>query len=296
MDQQERLAWLIDWLIADDPRWAAARAAGELAVPDDPAERFRLYRSLVNVREPRPVSAEYLQVEDAYLQQALRERGAVALDEVRAESARLLAASAAGGDAEGGVDVPAEADSPELLLWQGDITRLAVDGIVNAANSQLLGCFAPCHGCIDNAIHTAAGVRLRFACDELMSAQGAPEPTGRAKITPGFNLPAAHVLHTVGPLVRGPWPTARDKAALASCYRSCLDLAAEHGLGSVAFCCISTGEFRFTQRDAARIAVKTAQGWCERAAAQGSPAPTVVFNVFKDEDLALYRQLLQRPR
>ena len=273
--QQERLAWLIDWLIADDPRWAGARAAGELAVPAVPEERYRLYRSLVNVREPRPVSAEYLQVEDAYLQEALCERGAVSLEEVRA-------ASAATG-------VP----GPDILLWQGDITRLAAGGIVNAANSQLLGCFAPCHGCIDNAIHTAAGVRLRLACDELMRAQGALEPTGRAKVTPGFNLPAARVLHTVGPIVQGPLPTARNRADLASCYRACLDAAAADGLASVAFCCISTGEFRFPQREAARIAVDTVRAWQVAAAAAGRPVPTVVFNVFKDADLAIYQRLLQ---
>ena len=273
--QQERLRWLIDWLIAEDPRWAEARAAGELAVPQDAQARCRLYRSLVNVREPRAASAEYLQVEDAYLRQRLRERGAVPLHEVRA-------ASAAAG-------VP----GPDLLLWQGDITRLALDGIVNAANEQLLGCFAPCHGCIDNAIHTGAGVRLRLACAELMVAQGAPEPTGRAKITPGFNLPAAHVLHTVGPIVQGPLPTARDRANLASCYRACLDLAAADGLSSVAFCCISTGEFRFPQREAARIAVDTVRAWQAAAAERGGPVPVVVFDVFKDADLAIYQRLLR---
>ena len=263
MGQEERLAWLVAWLVADDPRWAEAQAAGELQVPEGERELERLWRSLVNVREPRPVTDDYLEVEDAYL--AARREG------------------------RGVVHLPA---SDEPIVWQGDITRLAVDGIVNAANSQLLGCFVPCHGCIDNAIHTAAGVRLRLACDELMRAQGAPEPCGRAKVTPGFNLPAAHVLHTVGPIVRGAAPTLRNRSDLASCYRSCLDLASEEGLRSVAFCCISTGEFRFPNRQAARIAVAEVRRWSEAAHAEGRLVPTVVFNVFKGQDRLLYEELL----
>lgn len=154
----------------------------------------------------------------------------------------------------------------------------------------MLGCFVPCHGCIDNAIHSAAGLQLRDECYELMRAQGHEELTGRAQITRGYNLPARHVIHTVGPIVAGPAPTARNREDLASCYRSCLALAAERGLRSVAFCCISTGEFRFPQREAARIAVRTV-----REALSAGAAPTVarvVFNVFKDEDLAIYRELL----
>ena len=266
------MEYLIGRLLDEEPQWRAARAAGELAVPADPDARFRMYRSLVNVRPPRPVDDEYLQVEDAFLQGELRARGAVELGEVRAAS-------------------PVGAD-PGVLLWRGDITRLAVDGIVNAANSALLGCRVPCHGCIDNAIHTAAGVRLRLACDEMMRAQGAPEPTGRAKITPGFNLPAAHVLHTVGPIVQGAAPTAQDRADLAACYRACLDLAAAWGLGSVAFCCISTGEFRFPKREAAVVAVETVLDWRRRARRAGAAAPEVVFDVFDAENYAIYQGVL----
>ena len=267
------MEYLIGRLLDEEPQWCAARAAGELAMPSDPDERFRLYRSLVNVRPPRPVDSEYLQVEDAFLQGELRDKGVVALDEVAAAP-------------------PSFAD-PGILLWRGDITRLAVDGIVNAANSALLGCFVPCHGCIDNAIHTAAGVRLRLACDEIMRAQGVPEPTGRAKITPAFNLPCRHVLHTVGPIVQGDVPTAQDRADLASCYRACLDLAAEYGLASVAFCCISTGEFCFPKREAAAIAVETVADWRRRARRAGVAAPTVVFDVFGDENHAIYQGILE---
>ena len=272
MDRMQQLEYLIGRLLDEEPLWREERARGELVMPEDPHERFRMYRSLVNVRPPRPAGASYLQVEDEFLQGELRAKGVVTLAEVRDGS-------------------PLCAD-PGILLWQGDITRLAVDGIVNAANSRMLGCMAPCHDCIDNAIHTAAGVRLRLACDELMRAQGAPEPTGTAKITPGFNLPAIYVLHTVGPIVQGDEPTAQDCAALASSYRACLDLAALHGLASVAFCCISTGEFRFPKRPAAEIAVQTVLDWRRRARLEGRAAPVVAFDVFGDENYAIYQDIL----
>ena len=186
------------------------------------------------------------------------------------------------------------------MLWQGDITRLAVDAIVNAANSALLGCFVPLHRCIDNAIHSAAGLALRAVCDEIMREQGHPEPAGRAKITPGFNLPARYVLHTVGPIIApvgshvhepGVFAGVTHEAqqCLASCYRACLDLAAEHGLTSVAFCCISTGEFHYPPQEAAETAVATCRAWLH-----ATDAPMrIVFNVFKDEDLAIYRRIFQ---
>ena len=274
MQQQERLAWLIDALIAEDARLQAARTAGELAVPSAPDERYALYRSLVNVRPPQPAPEGYLEVEDAYLQQATRERGIVTLADVRAD-----ASARAGDDA--------------LLLWRGDITRLALDAIVNAANEQLLGCFVPCHGCIDNAIHTAAGLRLRRACDRLMRAQGTPEPPGRAKLTPGFNLPAGHVLHTVGPIVGGAGPSERDCELLASCYRACLDLAAQHELASVAFCSISTGEFHFPKERAAAIATRTVCSWQREREQDGLPVPAVVFDVFSHDDEAIYQRALE---
>lgn len=176
---------------------------------------------------------------------------------------------------------------PGLYLWQGDITTLKCDAIVNAANSGMTGCYIPNHRCIDNAIHTFAGVELRLACAELMEQQGYPEPTGRAKITPAFNLPCKYVLHTVGPIIDGRVIKA-DKELLASCYRSCLELAAENGLESVAFCCISTGEFHFPNEQAAQIAVETVKGFLKTQ----TSVKKVIFNVFKDLDKAIYEKLL----
>ena len=177
---------------------------------------------------------------------------------------------------------------PGLYLWQGDITTLQCDAIVNAANSCMTGCYIPNHRCIDNAIHTFAGVELRLACAELMEQQGYPEPTGRAKITPAFNLPCRYVLHTVGPIIDGR-VTKADKELLASCYRSCLALAAENNLESVAFCCISTGEFHFPNELAAQIAVETVKEFLKKQ----TSVKKVIFNVFKDLDKAIYEKLLR---
>ena len=177
-----------------------------------------------------------------------------------------------------------------LYLWQGDITTLKCDAIVNAANSGLLGCFHPNHGCIDNAIHTYAGVQLRAACAKIMAQQGCAEETGRAKITLAFNLPCRCVLHTVGPVVRGRL-TDRDRALLASCYRSCLALAEQNAVKSIAFCCISTGEFHFPNESAAAIAVQTVRDYIQ----QTNSSIEVIFNVFKDIDYTIYSRLLQEP-
>ncbi len=230
------------------------------AIPQDVFEQKRLLRALFNVRPPMAASEEFLQVQDAYLKEAIREKGVTTLAELS----------------------PVR---PHQYLWRGDITTLEVDAIVNAANSALLGCFSPNHGCIDNAIHTFAGVQLRLACHEIMRTQGHEEPTGTAKITPGFNLPAKYVLHTVGPIVSGRL-TEKHCEQLASCYESCLKLAAENSLKSVAFCCISTGVFGFPQREAAEIAVDTVTAF-----QKGHPID-VVFNVFKEADLRLYQALL----
>ena len=251
--------YLIKSLLAEDRRYE------DVAVPAAEVEQRRLLRGLMNVRPPRAAGREFLRVQDDYLRQELAEEGVTGLDQLR----------------------PIDADG-QLYLWQGDITTLAVDAIVNAANRQMLGCFVPCHGCIDNAIHSAAGMELRQACAQLMARQGHEEPTGQAKLTPGYHLPCQYVLHTVGPIITGP-VTQRDQALLASCYRACLALAEEHGLASVAFCCISTGEFHFPNDLAAQIAVDTVSAW-QRDHPQ---APAVVFNVFKDEDRALYEALLR---
>lgn len=253
MTQDERRRFLLEFLL---------RERGEtMALPGDEAAQRRLLRALCNAREPVPAPADFLAVQDAYLQEETRRKGVT-------DAARIPEAE------------------PGIRLWRGDITTLRCDAIVNAANSALLGCFVPCHGCIDNAIHTYAGVQLRLACAELMAAQGHPEPTGRAKITPAFNLPSRYVLHTVGPIVRNR-PTARDEALLAACYRSCLALAAAHGARSVAFCCISTGEFHFPSARAAQIAVQTVR----EARKTLQHEMDVIFNVYQERDLRIYEGL-----
>lgn len=217
---------------------------------------------MINLRPPVSISADFLKVQDAYLEERLAQRGVVSLKDL----------------------APLQ---PGLFLWQGDITTLAADAIVNAANSQLLGCFVPCHNCIDNAIHTYAGVQLRLECAHIMAGQKEAEPTGNAKITKAYCLPCRYVLHTVGPIIHGT-VTKTDRELLSSCYRSCLELAATNGLHSVAFCCISTGEFRFPNKLAAEIAIQTVQTW-----QQENPGKIeVIFNMFKDNDYAIYQRLL----
>ena len=262
MDRRRQIEQLNQMLLAEMPAcrpWAAEFQAREGA--------RRLLRALMNIRPPLPLDPDFLRLQDALLSAEREERGVV-------DAAAL----------------PEAPGHPGIALWQGDITRLRADAVVNAANSTLLGCFHPCHGCIDNAIHSAAGLQLRDACARLMEAQGHPEPTGTAKLTGGCNLPARHVLHTVGPIISGPLTNA-DRAALASCYTACLSLAAEHGLHSVAFCCISTGEFRFPRGEAAGIAVDTVTRFLSRP----TSIRKVIFNVFQDADAALYRALLGEP-
>ena len=261
MDRREQVQYLNQTLLAEMPQY---REQAE-AFPVDAFSQRRLLRSLMNVRPPMPLAPKFLEVQDALLSAEREEKGVV----------------------NGETLVPTQAD-PRLVLWQGDITRLRADAIVDADNSALLGCFAPCHGCIDNAIHSAAGLQLRDECFRLMEAQGHPEPNGRAKLTGGYNLPARHVLHTVGPIVRGR-VTQRDREELASCYHACLELAAANGLRSVAFCCISTGEFHFPNQEAAEIAVRTVREFLEQ---QTTSVERVIFNVFKDLDAAIYRRLL----
>ena len=227
-------------------------------VPSDLSQLKLMMRALLNMRPPSPVSEEFLAAQDAELHQQLLEKGVV------------------------------EPKGKGLQLWQGDITRLKVDAIVNAANSQMLGCFIPLHNCIDNAIHSAAGIQLRLACQEMMEKQGHEEPTGTAKITQGYNLPSRFVIHTVGPIVQDGKPTSEQELQLASCYRSCMSLADSHRLRSLAFCCISTGVFGFPKQRAAEIAVSTVKD-CLKASKH---IDTVVFNVFKDEDRDIYERLL----
>ena len=236
--------------------------------PQDAASQRRLLRSLMNVRPPMPLKREFLAMQDDLLSAERDSKGVV-----------------------DGTALPAVNSHPRIAVWKGDITRLKVDAIMDADNSALLGCFCPCHGCIDNAIHSAAGLQLRDECSQIMQAQGHPEPNGRAKLTKGYNLPARYVLHTVGPIVQGR-VTARDREELASCYRSCLELAAEHGLESIAFCCISTGEFHFPNQEAAEIAVRTVTDFLRR----DTSIKKVIFNVFKDNDETIYRRILGADR
>lgn len=267
MDEaHEALGRLVAYLGAERPEFAG------LAVPDDPDERWTTARALMNMRPPMPVPPEVLADQDLVL---------------RARLARTAVTDAR--------ELPTVSGDERIALWRGDITTLAVDAIVNAANSKLLGCFIPGHHCIDNAIHTFAGMQLRLACEELMRAQGHDEPVGQAKSTPAFNLPARFVVHTVGPQVPSGAPTASQEEQLASCYRACLDAAAYAGCASLAFCCISTGEFRFPRERAARIAVNEVRAWLaadERSGGTGR-IERVVFDVFGEADHKAYARLLE---
>ena len=256
--QEERRIWLIRELQREMPQYQ------DIRIPVTEEEQWNLLRSLFNVRPPYPASQEFLKVQDEYLSELVRSRGIV--------------------DAE---SLPASELDPRITLWQGDITTLRCDAIVNAANSALLGCWQPCHSCIDNMIHSLSGVQLRIKCNEIIQEQGHEEETGTAKITPAYNLPCKYVLHTVGPIISGPLRE-EDCDLLAGCYQSCLELAAGNNVRSVAFCCISTGVFHFPQQRAAEIAVETVRQFLET----DSSIDRVIFNVFTDRDLTIYQKLL----
>ena len=250
-----RLDQLIKCLLDEDPQYS------EMQIPDDLQGKRDLFRALRNVRPPRPASEEFLRLQDEELQAQLQEKGIVELP-----------------------DLP-------MQIWQGDITRLKVDAIVNAANSQMLGCWGPLHYCIDNAIHSFAGIQLREECNDLMLKQGHPEPTGQAKITKAYNLPCKYVIHTVGPIIPNGFPTESQKEELASCYRNIMACADDYALESVAFCCISTGVFHFPNGLAAEIAVKTVSDYLSIHPNTG--LKRIVFNVFKDMDKEIYQRLLR---
>lgn len=256
MTQLERLYVLNSFLLNEMPRCKKQA----LTFGKNEKDQFRLFRSLMNIRPPMPVTSSFLEIQDEYLQAELSGKGITDMESLMAVE-------------------------EDLYLWQGDITTLKCDAVVNAANSQMLGCFCPCHGCIDNAIHTFAGVQLRLACDELMKQQGHEEATGQAKITPAFNLPSRYILHTVGPIVQGNLKRS-DCESLADCYRSCLTLAEKNGITGIAFCCISTGEFHFPNEKASEIAVQAVRNY----KSQTQSKIKVVFNVFKDMDYEVYRK------
>ena len=257
MNQSENRLFLIQSLLKEQPQYR------DMGIPADTNSQRQLLRGLMNIRTPQSVGADFLQTQDAYLQGETTAKGITDVADL----------------------TPIQ---PDLYLWQGDITTLKCDAIVNAANSGMTGCYIPNYRCIDNAIHTYAGVELRLACAELMEQQGYPEPTGQAKITPTFNLPCRYVLHTVGPIISGR-VTKEDKELLVSCYRSCLELAAENSLESVAFCCISTGEFHFPNDLAAEIAVQTVKEFLKKQ----TSVKKVIFNVFKDLDKTIYEKQLR---
>ncbi len=257
MTQAERRIYLINELKKEQRRYRS------IQIPMSERDQKDLLRSLMNVREPGPVSEEVLSVQDAYLRKVNASKGIVTFAEM-------------------------EAYGTDLYLWKGDITRLGVGAIVNAANSRMTGCYQPCHNCIDNCIHTYAGMQLRLDCAQIIEEQGFEEPTGQAKITPAYNLPCDYVIHTVGPIVWDGILTKEHEHLLASCYRSCLELADKHQVPSIAFCCISTGVFMFPNQRAAEIAVETVKHYKK----ESGSSIKVVFNVFKDLDEALYRELL----
>lgn len=261
MNQAERRIWLIDALLNERPD------GRDITVPTGASEQRDLLRALMNVRSPEALATEVLDIQDVYLQQRLVERG-------RATDASTLPYR------------------NRIAVWRGDITLLKADAIVNAANSQMLGCFVPGHRCIDNAIHTYAGMQLRLICAGLMCKQGHEEPTARVKVTPAFNLPSSHIFHTVGPIVPSHKPGPREELLLRRCYTSCLEEATRRKLDTLAFCCISTGVFGYPQQAAARVAIDAVRHHLDH----NDPNLKVIFNVFLASDESIYRDLLQADR
>ena len=257
MTHEEQRVYLIQELLAEE-RYK------NISIPVDEKEQKDLLRSLMNVRMPKPLSQDFFKIQDKYLQTERDMRGIIESEEL-----------------------PSIPGDPRMVLWQGDITTLKCDVIVNAANSALLGCFRPLHTCIDNIVHSRSGIQLRLFCYDMMSKQGHEEPAGQAKITPAFNLPSKYILHTVGPVIGGA-VRKQDCEALASCYRSCLELAVKNNCQSIAFCCISTGEFHFPNEKAAEIAIQTVTSFLNTR----KENIRVIFNVFKDIDLHIYQNFL----
>lgn len=268
MNKSERLLFLINELINEDGRYK------DLEIPTSYLDQIRLLRSLMNVRMPKETSEEFLRIQDEFLLEIVEEKGVVKLADIPTVAEEFPLSS-----------LPFK---EKISIWQGDITRLEVDAIVNAANSQMLGCFAACHGCIDNAIHSASGIQLRDECFNIMNQQGHEEERGMTKITKGYNLPCKHVIHTVGPIVRF-GVTKELEEDLHSCYRSCLECAVKNEVRTIAFCCISTGEYYFPNDKAAKIAMDTVIQFLSE---EDVKIHRVIFNVFKDLDDKIYRNLV----
>jgi len=258
MTQDERRIYLIEYLLKEEAGLRMRK------IPKGKKGQEDMLRALMNVRPPRPVGEDFLKIQDEYLLERNKERGITDVADLE----------------------PVSSDQ-RLYIWQGDITTLKCDAIVNACNSQMLGCFSPLHACIDNFIHTYAGIELRLKMYEIMTKQGHEEETGKAKITSAYNLPSKYILHTVGPIIQ--WTvTKEDEELLASCYRECLKLATANGVQSIAFCCLSTGVFRFPQQRAAEIATDTVKQFLE----EDNRIQKVIFNVFQDKDLEIYNRIL----
>ncbi len=261
MTRLEKLFYLNNILLNEMPHYKSEAAK----FSQDFHEQRRLFRSLSNLRPAMPLDDNFLKVQNDFLAEEVAGKGVVDI-----------------------LELTPTKNNKQLYLWQGDITRLKVDAIVNAANSALLGCFVPCHGCIDNAIHSLSGLQLRRDCDEIIQQQGHEEKTGLAKITKAYNLPCKFVIHTVGPIINGRL-TQTECDLLADCYKNCLNLAISQGLNSIAFCCISTGEFHFPSDKAADIAINTVKDILKN----NDSRIEVIFNVFKNIDYKLYRKLLR---
>jgi O-acetyl-ADP-ribose deacetylase (regulator of RNase III) len=270
MKKEEILNKLIAYLIDENKEIKITK------IPDDYMEKRRLLRGLMNIRGPELIASNIIRMQDELLAEEIKDKDIVSPYTLPTVEKVFIEAK-----------VPF---SEKFVLWRGDITCISADAIVNAANSKLLGCFVPLHRCIDNAIHSAAGMELRFECNELMEKQGFDEPTGQAKITKAYNLPSKYILHTVGPIIEEV-VTEEDCELLASCYRSCLNKAKEHkDIKSIAFCCISTGEYKFPKDLAAQIAVKTVCDWLE---ANNNSFEKIIFNVFTEEDYNEYAKLFR---
>lgn len=268
LSQEERLDYLIEILKKEDEEYK------NIKVPNSRDEKKNLLRALINIRMPYPISEEFLKVQDEYLKEEEKNKRIITLKDMETIDKTLGCTSFY---------------SNKISLWKGDITSISVDAIVNAANSRMLGCFVPMHKCIDNAIHSTAGIQLRDECNRIMNLQGHEEPTGSAKITSAYNLPSRYVIHTVGPIVQYE-VTEENREDLKNCYKSCLEIAAKNNVKSVAFCCISTGEFRFPNEEAANIAIEAVKDFIKK---NENKIDRIIFNVFKDIDYEIYTKLLK---